>query len=124
MAFEPASFDHKTKPSWSDLRYVVRGNTFNIMVSPKLAAKAGIQDGKGVRLDLDHERKLGRLMPVDRERRCFRQRTKGTMLAYWPWNGELPAAFPKSEGKNMTVALVVAEVTKSEGLIFDLPDRA
>lgn len=119
--FKPATFENKTKPSWSPLRYVVRGSSLRIMVNPRLAAKAGILDGQGVRLDIDVSRSLGRLLPQERERRSFRTRTKGTMIGYWPWNGELETRFPKAEGANLTMPLVVSETTKTEGLIFELP---
>lgn len=125
--FEPAKYESRSIAEVAPIRYAVRKEHgrygLRIMVSCDLAKKAGIVSGTGVRLDFDLKRKLGRLLPVNMGGKVCREKTGTTLLVHWPYNGDIAKYFPMSqvEGKH-TVDLVQSEASKTEGLIFELPE--
>jgi hypothetical protein len=131
MSFTPIKFSQKSTPHVAPLRYVVRGTgerqstSIQILLRPELAAKGGIRKDEGVRLDIDLEHKLGRLVAIPNERRSFRGKNKGhAMVASWPHNSQLKELFPRVNGeKSAVVPLNVVETSKSEGVIFELPNN-
>lgn len=109
-----------------DLRYAARyyGSkcSVQILVSNALARKAGMTGGEPIRLDFDAKARLGRLLPVRSERRVWRER-KGSLCAHWPHNGDIAEHLPAVKDGSATVGLVVVEVSKDNGIVFELPAK-
>lgn len=128
--FAPARFKNRNSKSVAPLRYAIRKSGMSqtrcciqIIVDPELAAKAGIKADEGVRLDFDPERNLGRLVAIERSPRAFRNTSRLTaLIGSWPWNSDIEKHLPRSTDPDTDIVpLVVSDVSKSEGLIFELP---
>lgn len=133
MAFKPAQFANRHSKNVAPLRYAVRRGgdsltrcSMQVHLSRDLAAKAGIQDGQGVRLEFDEQRNLGRFVPIDHETRAFKSAERRTgLVAHFPWNGDVEKFMPRSNVEGVDIVpLKVEETSKQEGLTFELPKRS
>jgi hypothetical protein len=133
MPFEPAKFESRTSPTVSPMRYSVRRTTsagrvctLQLSVTRKLVHDAGIKEGEGVRLDIDHKAKMGRICAIHGAQRSFRGKGRkgASYVLSFPYNGEIAKYFPQPTGNGkgaMTAALKVEAITRENGLIFALP---
>lgn len=133
MAFQPARFQNRHSKNVAPLRYAVRRGgdsqtrcSMQVHLSKELAAKSGISDGSGVRLEFDEARNLGRFIAIPHETRKFKGNDRGnSLVAHFPWNGDVSRLMPRSaiEGTDI-VPLVVSETSRTEGISFELPQRS
>jgi hypothetical protein len=133
MAFQPAHFEARTCPKAAPMRYAVRRTTssnrvctLQLSISRLLPHDAGIKEGDGIRLDLDHKEKMGRILSVTGAQRFIRGKGRkgAACVLSFPYNGDIAKYFPQPTGDGrgaMTAALNVVETSKTEGVIFELP---
>lgn len=125
MPFQPAQFNQRQSRNAPPMRYCVRKTRtgtgiLQITVSNELAKQAGWSPDQKIRLDFDAKAGLGRLTPINHGQRCMRGK-KGSVCGSWPHNGDIAKLLPKSNGESATVPLTVVDVSKTEGITFDLP---
>lgn len=129
MNWTPAKYQLRSSAGVA-MRYSVRpiakakkGMTYTtqILVDKASAAKAGLAAGETVRLDLDMAGRMGRIVAARGERKKLSDKN-GSLGLCLPWNGDIATCFPIApSGGPKTLELVIAECSKSEGLIFELP---
>jgi hypothetical protein len=131
--FRPAQFKNRHSKNVSPLRYAIRKSgrsqtrcCIQIIADPVLLSKCGIKPDEGIRLGFDDAGKLGQLIAIEREQRSFRRTTsRQSLIASFPWNGDIERYFPRSSDPDTDIVqLVVSDASKTNGLIFELPARS
>lgn len=129
MNWKPAEYT-KNRSSGTPLRYAVRrtnlkkgsGSMGMVMLMNRAEArKGGIDEGTSIRLDLDFTDGMGRVLAIQSGAKKATSKS-GSLGISFPWNGDIERAFPRAaEGRPQTIGLTIVEVSKGEGVIFELP---
>lgn len=132
MNWKPAEYT-KNRSRGTPLRYAVRKSNFKkgngtlgmvMLLNRDEARKGGIDEGASVRLDLDFSAGMGRVLAIQSGPKKATAKN-GSLGISFPWNGDIERAFPRAaEGQPQTIGLPLVELSKSEGVIFELPGAA
>ncbi len=129
MNWKPAEYT-KHRSRGTPLRYAVRNNNQKkgggslgmvMLLNLAEAHKGGIDEGTSIRLDLDFAAGMGRVLAIQQGSKKATAKN-GSLGISFPWNGDIERAFPRAtDGQPQTIGLPIVEISKGEGVVFELP---